>query len=74
MNFKTIKDALIIGALKSFPDLKRNPSMMILIGLISAFPLFFIIVFGGQMSSGLVGAMIATISFIGLGRDSGHFL
>jgi ABC-2 type transport system permease protein len=66
LNLKAIKDAFIIAALKSLPDLKRNPSMMILIGLISAFPLFFIIVFGGQVSNGLVGAMIATISFIGL--------
>jgi len=66
LNFKVVKDAFIIAALKSLPDLKRNPSMMILIGLISAFPLFFIIVFGGQVSNGLVGAMIATISFIGL--------
>lgn len=61
-----MKDAFIIAALKSIPDLKRNPSMIVLIGLISSFPLFFILVFGGQMSNGLVGAMIATISFIGL--------
>ena len=66
MNFKPVKDALIIASLKSIPDLKRNPSMMVLIGLISSFPLFFILVFGGQISNGLVGAMIATISFIGL--------
>lgn len=66
MNLKPVKDAFIIAALKSIPDLKRNPSMMILIGLISSFPLFFILVFGGQVSNGLVGAMIATISFIGL--------
>lgn len=66
MNIKTVKDAFIIASLKSIPDLKRNPSMMILIGLISAFPLFFIVVFGGQVSGGLVGAMIANISFIGL--------
>jgi ABC-2 type transport system permease protein len=66
LNFKPLKDALVIAALKSIPDLKRNPSMTILVGMISAFPLFFILVFGGQVSNGLVGAMIATISFIGL--------
>jgi ABC-2 type transport system permease protein len=66
LNFKVVKDTFIIATLKSVPDLKRNPSTMILIGLISAFPLFFILVFGGQVSNGLVGAMIATISFIGL--------
>jgi len=66
LNLKAVKDAFIIAAMKSLPDLKRNPSEMILIGMISAFPIFFIIVFGGQVSNGLVGAMIATISFIGL--------
>lgn len=40
--------------------------MLTLIGLISALPLFFIVVFGGQLSSGLIGAMVGTIGFIGL--------
>ena len=65
MNTKVVRDTFIVAALKSLPDLKRNPSTMILTSLISAFPLFFIIVFGGPVSSGLVGAIIATVSFIG---------
>jgi len=65
LNTKIVKDTFIVAALKSLPDLKRNPSTMILTSLISAFPLFFIIVFGGPVSSGLVGAIIATVSFIG---------
>lgn len=66
MNLKPVKDAMIIAELKAVPDLKRNPSMIFLIGMISAFPLFFLLVFGGNLGYGLVGAMVATISFIGL--------
>ena len=66
MNLKPLKDALIIAELKSIPDLKRNPSMVLLVGVISSFPLFYVLVFGGNISYGLVGAMVATISFIGL--------
>ena len=66
MNLKPVKDALIIAALKSIPDLKRQPLVLIVIGLISAIPLFFMLVFGGQISYGLVGAMVSAISFIGI--------
>ena len=66
MNLKPLKDAVIIAELKAIPDLKRNPSMILLLAVISSFPLFYIIVFGGNLSYGLVGAMVATISFIGL--------
>jgi ABC-type multidrug transport system permease subunit len=52
--------------LKAIPDLKRNPSMIILNGVISSFPLFYLFIFGGNLSYGLVGAMVSTISFIGL--------
>ena len=65
MNLKPLKDAVIIAELKAIPDLKRNPSMVLLIAVISSFPLFYILVFGGNLSYGLVGAMVATISFIG---------
>ncbi|MGB9671696.1 MAG: ABC transporter permease [Candidatus Bathyarchaeales archaeon] len=66
MNLKPVKDTLIIAALKSIPDLKRNPLMLIVIGLISAIPLFFLLIFGGQISYGLVGALVSTVSFIGI--------
>jgi len=66
LNLKSVKDALIIAALKSIPDFKRQPLMLIVIGLISSIPLFFTLVFGGQISYGLVGAIISTISFIGV--------
>ncbi len=66
MKLKAIKDILVITALKSVPDLKRQPLMLILIGLISSLPLFFILVFGADITIGLTGAMVSTISFIGM--------
>jgi len=66
LNLKLVKDALIIASLKSVPDLKRQPLMLMVIGLVSAIPLFFILVFGGNISYGLVGAMVSTVSFIGI--------
>jgi ABC-2 type transport system permease protein len=66
MNSKMVKDTLVIAALKSIPDFKRQPLMLFVVGMISAIPLFFILVFGGQISYGLVGAMVSTISFIGI--------
>jgi ABC-type multidrug transport system permease subunit len=63
---KMIKDAFIIASLKAIPDLKRQPLILIVIGLISALPLFFMLVFGGQISHGLVGAIISTVGFIGI--------
>jgi len=66
LNAKLIKDTLIIAALKSVPDFKRQPLMLMFLGLISAMPLYFILVFGGQISSGLVGAMVSTASLIGI--------
>jgi len=66
VNLKVLKDILVITALKSVPDFKRQPLMLFFIGLISSLPLFFIIVFGGQISYGLIGAMVSTASFIGI--------
>ena len=66
MNSKAIKDLLIITALKSLPDLKRQPLMVFFVGMISSLPLFFILVFGGQISYGLIGAMVSTASLIGM--------
>ncbi len=61
-----IKDAFVIAALKSIPDLKRQPLMLMMIGLISAVPLFFLMIFGGEISYGFIGAMISTVGFIGI--------
>jgi ABC-type multidrug transport system permease subunit len=40
--------------------------MVFFVGMISSLPLFFILVFGGQISYGLIGAMVSTASFIGM--------
>jgi ABC-type multidrug transport system permease subunit len=63
---KMVRDTFIIAALKAIPDLKRQPLVLMVMGLISALPLFFILVFGGEISYGLVGAMISTVGFIGI--------
>ncbi|MGQ9530575.1 MAG: hypothetical protein ACUVQX_05095 [Candidatus Bathycorpusculaceae bacterium] len=66
MNLKVLKDILVITALKSIPDLKRQPLIILLIGLISSLPLYFLVIFGGQVTFGLIGAMVSTVSFIGM--------
>jgi len=63
---KMVRDALIIAELKAVPDLKRQPLILIIMGLFSGLPLFFMLIFGGQISYGLVGAMISTVGFIGI--------
>lgn len=65
MTLKILKDVLVITALKSLPDLKRQPLNMFFVGLISLLPVYFLMVSGGQISCGLVGAMVSMISFIG---------
>jgi len=66
LKLKIVKDTLIITSLKAFPDLKRQPLMLFLVGLISSLPLYFITVFGGNFGLGLIGAMISAVSFIGM--------
>lgn len=67
MNFvKAVKDALIIAELKAIPDLKRQPLILMVMGLISAMPLFFMLVFGGKISYGLMGAMVSTVGYLGI--------
>jgi len=58
----------MIAWMKSYPDFKRNPLVLIVIALISAIPLFFMAIFAaeGMLIHGLIGAMVSTISFIGV--------
>jgi ABC-type multidrug transport system permease subunit len=71
---KFIKDTLIIAWMKSFPDLKRNPLTILLLAMISAIPLFFMIIFSGgnMLIHGLIGAMVSTIGFIGVASAIGE--
>ena len=65
---KAVKDALIIAWLKSYPELKRQPLMIIVLSMISAIPLFFMAIFtgGNMLNHGIVGALVSTVSFIGV--------
>lgn len=64
---KLVRDTLIIAVMKSIPDFKRQPLMLIVLGLISAIPLFFIAIFSqGMIGQGLIGTIISTVAFIGI--------
>ena len=66
---KIVRDAFIIAWIKSYPDLRRNPLMLLLIVMISGIPLFFMLMFSGGthvIVNGLLGAMIASVAFIGV--------
>ena len=68
MNLKAIRDAMIIGKMKALPDLKRQPLVLVVIGILSAIPLFFFTVSGSgaMLSHGLIGALVSTVGFIGI--------
>ena len=69
MNFKKmIKDTITITWLKSIPDLKRQPGILIILVGFAAIPLFFITLFGGEsmMDVGLIGVIVSSIGFIGI--------
>ena len=66
---KILKDMLIIAWMKSYPDLRRNPLLLLLLTMIGAIPLFFMLVFssgGDAIVHGLIGAMISGVAFIGV--------
>ena len=65
---KAIKDTFTIAWLKSIPDLKRQPLVIVLLTLFAAIPLFFITLFGGEemMDIGLVGVIVSSIGFLGI--------
>lgn len=66
---KVVKDTFIIAWIKSYPDFRRNPLMLILLAMISAIPLFFMLMFssgGNVILHGLIGAMVASVSFAGV--------
>jgi len=66
LNTKIVRDTLTIALFKSVPDIKRQPLFMTFIGFISALPLFFIVIFGGQLSYGIIGALVSSVGFVGL--------
>jgi ABC-type multidrug transport system permease subunit len=66
---KIFKDTLIIAWIKSYPDFRRNPLMLLLLAMISAIPLFFMLMFssgGNTIVHGLIGAMVSSVAFAGV--------
>jgi ABC-type multidrug transport system permease subunit len=66
---KVLKDTLIIAWIKSYPDFRRNPTMLVLLAMISAIPLFFMMMFNGggnMIVHGLIGAMVSSVAFAGV--------
>jgi ABC-type multidrug transport system permease subunit len=66
---KILEDAFMIAWIKSYPDFRRNPLMILLLGMISAIPLFFMLMFssgGNVIAHGLIGAMVSSVSFSGV--------
>ncbi|MBA3044637.1 MAG: ABC transporter permease [Candidatus Thermoplasmatota archaeon] len=65
---KIIKDTWIIAYMKSIPDIKRQPLMLLILVGLAAIPLFFITLFGGaeMMDVGLVGVIVSSIGFIAI--------
>ena len=60
-----VRDTLIIAELKAIPDLKKAAFNFDGYGFDKRHPLF-MLVFRGQISHGLIGAMISTVGFIGI--------
>jgi ABC-type multidrug transport system permease subunit len=66
---KIVKDTFIIAWIKSYPDFRRNPLMLLLVAMISAIPLFFMLMFssgGNMIVHGLIGAMVSSVAFVGV--------
>src|SRR4030066_948231 len=66
---KIVKDTLLIAWIKSYPGFRRNPVMLVLIGMISSIPLFFMLMFssgGNMMVHGLIGALVSSVAFVGV--------
>ncbi len=62
------RNALIIGFMRSVPEIKRQPLLLVVFAGISAIPLIFIGIFGGEtmLNFGLIGAMVSSVGFIAI--------
>jgi len=68
---KIIKDTWLIAYMKSVPDIKRQPLMLLILVGLAAIPLFFIGLFSGGddpnvFEIGLVGVIVSSIGFIAI--------
>ncbi|MDO9537200.1 MAG: ABC transporter permease [Thermoplasmata archaeon] len=69
---KIVRDMWIIAYMKSIPDLKRQPLMLLILVGLAAIPLFFIGLFAGgdnaeaTFNGGLIGVIVSSIGFIAI--------
>ena len=70
---KMMRDTLIIAWLKSIPDLKRQPLVLLILAGLAAIPLFFIGMFTQgspdadlMLKTGIIGVIVSSIGFIGI--------
>jgi len=59
---------MIIGIMRSIPEIKRQPLLILMFAGISAIPLIFIGIFGGEemLNFGLIGAMVSSVGFLAI--------
>jgi len=60
---KAVRDIFVIAAMKSVPDIKRQPFILALLGLVSAIPIFMLMASGGSIEFGIIGGIVGSISF-----------
>lgn len=62
------RNAMIIGIMRSIPEIKRQPLLILMFAGISAIPLIFIGIFGGEemLNFGLIGAMVSSVGFLAI--------
>ena len=65
---KTVRDIFILTWFKSYPDFRRNPFVILLLGTLGGIPLFFMSVMGGEKTfvHGLVGSIVSSVAFGGV--------
>jgi len=65
---RIVRNAAIIGMMRAVPEVKRQPLLILMFAGISAIPLIFIGIFGGErmLNYGLIGAMVSSVGFIAI--------
>jgi ABC-type multidrug transport system permease subunit len=63
---RIVRNSIIIGLMRSVPEIKRQPLLLLMLAGISAIPLIFIGIFGGEgmLDFGLIGAMVSSVGFL----------
>ena len=66
MEVKHLRDTLVIGWMKFFPEIKRQPFLLVIVNMVVAIPLFFVMVFGRpeMMAYGVLGTIVSSVSLL----------